>query len=124
MAGLTFDSGVLISLERRQQRATDVFRVAVARQLRITVPAPCVTEWWRGRTDFREKLLFSVHVEPLDAELARLAGTALAKVKGATAIDAIVMASAALRGDLVYTSDFDDLDRLRGCFPGVRVLKI
>ena len=49
---------------------------------------------------------------------------ALAKVKRATAIDAFVMASAALRGDVVYTGDIEDLERLRTFFPGVRVLSI
>jgi hypothetical protein len=53
---------------------------------------------------------------------AKLAGEALASVHGATAIDAIVMASAATRGDVVFTSDVDDLERLRAFFPRVRVL--
>jgi len=34
------------------------------------------------------------------------------------------MASAAQRGDIVYTSDFDDLTRLTGRFPAVRVLGV
>jgi hypothetical protein len=34
------------------------------------------------------------------------------------------MASAAQRGDVVYTSDFGDLTRVGGCFPAVRVLAI
>jgi hypothetical protein len=33
----------------------------------------------------------------------------------------IVMASAALRGDIVYSSDVGDLERLRAHFPGVLV---
>jgi hypothetical protein len=33
-----------------------------------------------------------------------------------------VMASAARRGDVVYTSDIDDLQRLSAYFPSVRVL--
>ena len=37
--------------------------------------------------------------------------------------DAVVMASAASRGDRVLTSDFDDLERLRSYFPGVRLLQ-
>jgi hypothetical protein len=48
----------------------------------------------------------------------------LAAVKGATLVDAIVMASAASRGDLVYTSDVEELERLRTRFPGVRVLGV
>jgi hypothetical protein len=42
---------------------------------------------------------------------------------GATAIDAVVMASAAQRGDVVYTSDFDDLNHFRRVFPTVTVLR-
>lgn len=54
----------------------------------------------------------------------RLSSEALAAVSGATLVDAIVMASAAGRGDVVYTSDFADLDRLSTCFPSVRVLGV
>jgi hypothetical protein len=45
-----------------------------------------------------------------------------AAVPDATAIDAIVMASAGRRGDVVYTSDFEDLVRLQVYFRSVRVL--
>jgi hypothetical protein len=34
------------------------------------------------------------------------------------------MASAALRDDVVYTSDVGDLEKLRRHFPGVRVLAV
>ena len=85
------------------------------------MPADVVAEWWRGRSDIREHILASVRVEPLTLGLARLAGESMAQVKGATSVDAIVMASAAQRGDVVYTSDLADLDRLRAFFPSVRV---
>jgi DNA-directed RNA polymerase subunit H (RpoH/RPB5) len=48
----------------------------------------------------------------------------LAAIKGATAIDAIVMASAAQRGDVVYTADTSDLAKLAVYFRAVRVLGI
>jgi len=51
----------------------------------------------------------------------KLAGEAVAAIRGATPIDAIVMASASRRGDVVYTSDEADLLRLRGFFPNTRV---
>ncbi|MBL8950182.1 MAG: hypothetical protein JNK82_05360 [Myxococcaceae bacterium] len=101
-----------------------MFTTARDRKRRITVPAAVVTEWWRGRSDFREQLLTFVDVEPLSDRLARIAGDAMGHVVGATAIDAIVMASAAQRGDVVYTSDFHDLTRLRRYFPAVKVLRI
>jgi hypothetical protein len=45
-------------------------------------------------------------------------------VRGATLVDAIVMASAARAGAIVYTSDFDDLSRLQAYFPTVRVFSV
>jgi hypothetical protein len=122
MRGLTFDTGALIGLERRRQRIGQVYRTAVEDGLIVTVPSPVITEWWRGRSVARETILEGVRVEALDEPLARLAGEALAAVAGATVVDSIVMASAARRGDVVYTSDFADLVRLQAFFRGVRVL--
>jgi predicted nucleic acid-binding protein len=119
---ITFDTGALIALERRSQRMWKRFGAARAEGFTITVPSAVVTEWWRGRSDIREDILGSVRVEPLSDALAKVAGEALAATRGATAIDAIVMASAASRGDLVFTSDLDDLQRLQAYFPGVRLL--
>ncbi len=124
MSDATFDTGALIALERRQQRMWQVVTRAVALGVRISVPAAVVTEWWRARTDVRDRILSGLHVEPLSERVAKAAGEALAAVKGATAIDAIVMASAAARGAVVYTSDVDDLERLQRHFPGVRVFGI
>jgi predicted nucleic acid-binding protein len=122
--GVTFDTGMLVALERRKQSAWQVYRRVHERSAPITVPAAVLGEWWRGRTDLREAIRLSVRVEPLTDVIARLAGEALAKVKRATAIDAFVMASAALRGDVVYSSDLEDLERLRTFFPSVRVYSI
>jgi predicted nucleic acid-binding protein len=124
MAGLTFDTGALIGLERRGNRIRRVFATAVRDNVRVTVPAATLVEWWRGRTDLAEDILAAVDVEPLDEDLAKVAGEALAAVREATAVDAVVMASAARRGDVVYTSDFEDLLRLQAHFPAVRVLAI
>jgi predicted nucleic acid-binding protein len=122
--GITFDTGALIALERRGQRARKVLERATEQKVRITVPAAVVTEWWRSRTDIREGILAAVRVEPLSESLAKLAGEALAAIKGATPIDAIVMASAAQRGDVVYTADVSDLEKLSGYFRVVRVFSI
>src|SRR5205823_13953823 len=124
MAGLTFDTGALIGLERKRHRMRKVFDVAVSNRVPITVPVAVVVEWWRAGSGskLRHEILRAVRVEPLDLYLAKLAGEALGRVRGAGAIDAMVMASAALRGDVVYTSDPDDLDRLReAVFEGVRI---
>jgi hypothetical protein len=74
--------------------------------------------------DLREAILESVEIEPLTSTLAKIAGEALAVIRSATVVDAVVMASAASRGDIVYSSDVGDLDKLRRHFPGVRVLAV
>ena len=82
-----------------------------------------LAEWWRGPR--QSSYVAALEVEPMTARLARTAGEALAAVPAATVVDAIVMASAAQRQDVVYTSDFDDLARLRDQhFHGVRVMGV
>lgn len=128
--GVTFDTGALIAVERRKERARKVFERLREQDVLITAPLPVIGEWWRGRTDWREKILTSVWIEPLTLETVKLAGEALASVpaarglRGPGIVDAIVMASASARGDVVYTSDLEDLQRLQSFFPGVRVLSV
>lgn len=122
--GLTFDTGALIALERRTQRVWTIYKTALVDRIPVTVPAAAVVEWWRGRSDVRDRILGGLRVEPLSVALAKLAGEALGAVRHATPVDAVVMASAALRGDVVYTSDVRDLERLQAYFPGVRVLAV
>ena len=119
---MTFDTGALIGLERRHLRIAKLYADLRARRMVVSVPAACVAEWWRGRTDVRMRILGGLYVEPLDEALACAAGEAMRDVDGATIVDAIVMASAARRGGVVYTSDVEDLERLRSVFPAVRVL--
>jgi predicted nucleic acid-binding protein len=121
MSSVTLDTGALIALERKRRRMWKVLHRARVLGVVPVVPADVVAEWWRGRSDIREHILASVVVEPLTERLARLAGECLARVGGATTVDAVVMASAAQRGDAVYTSDLPDLERLRTFFPTVRV---
>ena len=120
----TLDTGALIGIERRHQRSIAFWRTAVANGIALVAPTVAVAEWWRGRSDAREEILGTLSIEPLDLGLARMAGEAMAHVKGSTLADSIVMASAARSGSVVLTSDFDDLDRLRRYFPSVRVLEV
>jgi predicted nucleic acid-binding protein len=121
----TFDTGMLIALERRKPRATEAMRAIVRRGLVPVVPAVVYAEWWRGRSDVREEILAMVIVEDMPPLLCGAAGEALGAVRGSSLADAVVMASAALRGGgVVYTSDPDDLRRLQRHFPIVRVLPV
>jgi predicted nucleic acid-binding protein len=121
----TFDTGMLIALERRKRRATEAFRAIVRRGSLPVVPAVVYAEWWRGRSDIREDILAAVIVEDMPPLLCRVAGEALGAVRGSSLADAVVMASAALRGGgVVYTGDVDDLRRLQGHFRTVLVLPV
>jgi predicted nucleic acid-binding protein len=124
--GITFDTGALIGLERRHHSMRKVYVAAITGGFIITVPTVVVTEWWRSghREKERAILLRSVRVEPLFEQVAKLAGTALGLVQGAGAVDAIVMASAAVRGDTVYTSDARDLVALQARVPAFRRVQI
>lgn len=121
----TFDTGMLIALERRRSEAWQAFRAIVRRGYLPVVPAVVLVEWWRGRSDTREQILDAVSLEGMGPALCRSAGEALSAIRGVTLADAVVMASASLRGGgVVYTGDVDDLTRLTRHFPTVRVLPI
>jgi len=116
MAGITLDTGALIGFERAARRTIAQLKLAEQFGYELTIPTPVIVEAWRG-------LLEDFVIEPLLPDLARVAGEAIAAVRGATVVDAVVMASAARRGDRVLTADFADLDRLRSYFPEVRLLQ-
>ena len=126
MAGITLDTGALIGFERAARRTMTQLKLAEQFGYELTVPTPVIVEAWRGgkRSARVAALLEACVIEPLFPDLARIAGEAIAAVKGATVVDAVVMASAARRGDRVLTADFADLDRLRAYFPSVRLLQV
>jgi hypothetical protein len=130
---ITFDTGMLIALARRRQNAWNVFRRIRERGEFAVVPASCVSEWWRGKSEASDQVLRSIrhHIEPLTERIARSAGEVLAELDDEDAvtvsltIDAQVMASASLRGGgVVYTSDVGDLEWLGAFFPSARVIGI
>jgi predicted nucleic acid-binding protein len=121
--GITLDTGALIALERGEKRMRSVVRGAIEHDVILTVPAVVLIEWWRGgKGDRQRHVIAGMTIEPTSERIAMAAGEALATMQ-ASAVDAAVMASAALRGDVVYTSDFDDLQQLRAHFSSVRVLR-
>lgn len=123
-AGLTLDTGALIAIERRRLRIKQILAAARTLAVPITVPTVVVAEWWRAQRGPLARILESVVVEPLSEELARIAGEALLRTGRSNAIDAIVVASAAQRGDVVYTSDFHGLSAIATHFPSVRILRV
>jgi predicted nucleic acid-binding protein len=143
MAGLTFDAGALMALQGKHSAIRKVFDAATTGGVVITVPAVVIAEWWRAPGGWAEKtLLPAVEVQEMSRGLAKAAGLGLAAVgeklksrtvvcpqcrsevkvsrgRNALTIDAIVMASAAERGDTVYTSDPEDMLILKEHFARV-----
>lgn len=126
MRGLTLDTGALIAFERADRAIASRLKEALEGGRSITVPTVVVVEAWRGggRSARLGPLLEACRVEALSEPLARRAGELLAKTPGATPIDAVVAASAAARGDVVVTSDRDDLVSLAAHCSGVDVIGI
>ena len=120
--GITLDAGALLAIERGEQRGTQLLELAKRRLAVLAVPVPVIAAWWRGRTDVRDHILNVVNVEPLSPAVAKAAGEAQAKLRRASALHAIVLAFAASRGDVVFTSDPKHLESLQAYFPTVRVL--
>jgi predicted nucleic acid-binding protein len=113
--GLTLDTGALMALENRRHSMTRVYVTALRHNVPITVPTVVIAEWSRAGAGkrFRERLLASLIVENLTKRIAEIAGEAIGQVRALPpnkgTIDAIVITSAWLRGDTIYSSDVRDL---------------
>ena len=129
---IVLDTGALIGLDEKHPvaRVGALIAAAAAAERRLYIPAVVVAEWWRGDNLAHHRHAKMFRVEPVTEGIARSAGEALKtvardrRISALLTIDAIVMATAASLGGIVYTSDFDDLDRFAGFFRGVRVLAI
>ncbi|MCC6662329.1 MAG: hypothetical protein IT375_01235 [Polyangiaceae bacterium] len=128
---VTLDTGALIGMERNRERCAMLLRAAREHRAQLLTITPVVAEWWRGRTDVRDRIKRAVTVVPFPASAAEAAGMALGqlrarKERATLAIDVMVVAFAALQGGaLVYTSDTTDLEAIANrFFPAVRVLGV
>lgn len=121
-SSVTFDAGVLVGLDRGDHSAWQLLDRMIERGVRPVVPAPVVTQAWRSRRQANlARALHHCRIEPTDAALAREAGRLCARADLHDAVDAIVVASAARRGDAVVTSDSRDIAALAAFTPTVRV---
>jgi len=111
--GLTLDSGALIAAEKGDRVFWALWKKAMDRQARITVPASVLAQVWRGNSPVVARVLDVCDVEVLDEPGAKRIGVLLARdSKGSDIVDASVVVGATLRGDAIVTSDPEDIDRL------------
>jgi hypothetical protein len=109
--GVTYDSGALIAADKGERRTWARHRALLVRRVVPTVPAPVVAQSWRGssRQVLLARLLAGCDVEALDHGRARAAGALAARAAASDIVDACVVEGALRRGDLVVSSDEDDL---------------
>lgn len=116
MTGIVFDTGALIALERGDRAVTVLVAEARASHQRVTVPAGCVAQAWRHPSRQARMAAFlrlpNVDVVALDDEEARLVGLLLARARGKDIADAHVALCGRRLGQVVLTSDVDNLRAL------------
>ncbi len=115
MTGVTYDAGALVAAERSDRALWAIHKRALERNARPTVPAGVLGQAWRGGPQVNlSRLLTGCRVEDLTDVRARASGAACARAGSDDPIDASVVVGAIARGDLVLTSDPDDLRTIAG----------
>ena len=107
-----------------------LLRAAREHRAQLLAITPVMAEWWRGRSDVRERIKTAITLIPFPVRAAEAAGVALGQIRSEKerakmSVDVMVMAFAATYGGaVVYTSDLDDLRRLSRHFSEVRLLGV
>lgn len=119
--GITLDAGALIALDRGNKRMIALLREALQQRRGFRIPAGVVGQAWRdGRVQVAlSRFLRADEVEiiPLDERLSRTCGELCGIAGTSDVIDASVVILARERGDIIISSDPDDLHRLDpNCF--------
>lgn len=114
MRGVTYDTGALIAAERNDRRMWALHAGFLALEITPTVPATVLVEAWRGggRQASMARLLALCRADDLDEHGARDAGVLIGEAGGGGVVDATVVGGAIDRGDVVVTSDPDDIAAL------------
>jgi predicted nucleic acid-binding protein len=126
----TLDTGALVAMERRKPRGMMLLRAAREHRAHLLAITPVVAEWWRGRSDVRDRIKAAVTLVPFPVRAAEAAGVVLGQMRddhgrAKISVDVMVTAFAATYGGaLVYTSDVGDLQRIAKYFPEVRILGV
>jgi predicted nucleic acid-binding protein len=113
VSGVTYDTGALIAAERDSKSVWRLHRRLLERGMHPTLPTVVLGQAWRGGPQARlSRLVRGCRIEPFTEQQARSVGAALAASNGRDLVDAAVVVTALDRGDLVVTSDPDDLRRI------------
>lgn len=113
MSGYTYDTGVLIAAERNARIVWALHRRLLEQGNRPSVPSTVLAQAWRGGPQAQmSRLLAGCEVHPLTETHARECGRLLARASSSDIVDASAVIVARDRGEVVLTSDPDDLGPL------------
>lgn len=112
--GLVFDAGGLIAFDRGDREVAALVEAARRRRDRVVTSSACVAQAWRTggpRRALLARLLGGITEAGLDRRVSRTTGELCGASSSADVVDAHV-ALLTRDGDVVLTSDVDDLRRL------------
>ena len=113
-AGVTYDTGALIAAERNNRKIWALHMTWLRKGVLPTVPAVVLAQAWRGGPHHANlaRLLDPCVVEDLTALRARAVGFLAGQANHADVVDVAVVEGALRRGDVVVTSDADDIEAI------------
>lgn len=113
MSGIVYDTGALLSAERRHRSLWALHEQSLASGVRPIVPVVVLAQAWRGAPHANlSRLLRGCLVTPDTEDLGKAAGAICARTGTSDVIDALVVVTALRLHALVVTSDPDDLQCL------------
>ncbi len=113
MSAVVLDAGALIALERNDRPMWARLLAAASSERVVLVATTALAEVWRGQASQARLSRALAHCElaPFDRE-ARAVGELCGRARTSDICDAHVAIVAARSGDVLYTSDPDDLEHL------------
>ena len=112
-SGLTYDAGALVAAERGDRKMLALHRETLRRGVLPVVPAVVLAQTWRGGPQpLLSRMLVGCSIETLTEPHARMSGALCGRAGTADIVDAMVVMGALERGDVVVTSDPNDVRHL------------
>lgn len=114
MSSIVLDAGALIAVDRGDRSMLARLKAAQDAGTGLRTSAIVVAEAWRdsgGRQARLARLLQATDVRPVDEAAGRAAGELLGRASASTTVDAVLVLVAE-PGDVILTSDTEDVGRL------------
>ena len=121
MPAIVYDTGALLSAERRNPDFIALHDELTSARIRPLVPVVVLAQAWRGGPQHQiSRVLKGCDILPDDERAGRAAGVACAASGTADVVDAIVIVTAVRHQAAIVTSDPGDLTRIASAI-GVKI---